>query len=64
MNLNLGVVHKWRQGLGGEGVNNFVTSVLSNKIRDDGGGEGDQKIPKNFVTSFMDNAIFVTWKSM
>ena len=38
-----GVVHKWRHGLGGEGVNDFVTTVIGNKKRDDE-GEGLSKI--------------------
>ncbi len=53
----IGVVHKRRDGLRGERVKGFVTTVLRpfNKKLDD--GVGVEKNVQNCVTSFMDNPI-------
>ena len=57
--LVLGVIHKWRHGLRGEGVKAFATAVLrlSNKMRDD--GRMGQTIVQNCVTSFVDDPLLV-----
>ncbi len=58
--LSLGVVHKWRHGLRGEGVSRFCDdSVKALVIKSVTMGGGGVKIIKYCVTSFMDDPLCV-----